>query len=96
MSRTHASKPTFAGFWYHVAVALAGSKCLGDPSRALFEQFAADQHAADFARVGADLVELGVTQQAPERIVVGVAVSGENLDGVARVLAATLTPHEAT
>jgi hypothetical protein len=44
-------------------------------SRALFEQFAADQHAADFARAGADLVELGVTQQPPERAVVGVAVS---------------------
>ena len=45
------------------------------PSRALLEQFAPDQHAPDLARAGADLVELGVAQEAPERIVVGVAVS---------------------
>ena len=44
-------------------------------SRALLEQLAPDQHAADFARAGADLVKFGVAQQAPERIVVGVAVS---------------------
>src|SRR5205085_2517744 len=30
----------------------------------LVEQFAADQHAADFRGAGADLVELGVAQQA--------------------------------
>jgi hypothetical protein len=50
--------------------------------RAFFKQFAADQHAADFARARADLVELGVAQQPPERIVVGVTVSAQNLDGV--------------
>jgi hypothetical protein len=44
-------------------------------SRALFEQLAPDQHAADFARAGADLIELRVAQQASERVVVGVAVS---------------------
>ena len=44
-------------------------------SRAFFEQLAPDQHAPDLARAGADLIELGVAQQAPERIVVGVAVA---------------------
>ena len=46
----------------------------------LVEQFAADQHAADLAGAGADLVELGVAQQAPGRIVVDVAVAAEHLD----------------
>jgi hypothetical protein len=52
------------------------------PNSSQLEQLAADQHARDFARAGADLVELGVAQQGPERIVVGVAVAAENLDRV--------------
>jgi HTH-type transcriptional regulator/antitoxin HigA len=51
-------------------------------SRALFEQLPPDQHAPDLARAGADLVELGVAQQAPERVIVGVAGAAENLDRV--------------
>jgi hypothetical protein len=37
------------------------------------------QHAPDLAGVGADLVELGVAQQAAGRIVVDVAVAAELL-----------------
>src|SRR5687767_6990877 len=48
------------------------------------EQLAADQHAADLAGAGADLVELGVAQQATRRIVVDVAVAAQKLDGVER------------
>ena len=55
-----------------------------DPSPGLPEQLAADQHAADFAGAGADLVELGVAQQPPGRIIVDVAVAAEQLDGVER------------
>jgi hypothetical protein len=33
------------------------------PLRHFLEQLPADQHATDFAGAGADLVELGVTQQ---------------------------------
>ena len=47
------------------------------PSGCLAEQLAADQHAADFAGAGADLVELGVAQQAAGRVVVDVAVAAE-------------------
>src|SRR3990170_4220657 len=56
------------------------------PSRRFFEQLPSDQHAADFAGAGADLVELGVAQQPPGRIVVDVAVAAEQLDGVERAL----------
>ena len=42
------------------------------------EQFAADQHAADFAGAGADFVQLGVAQQAPGRVVVDIAVAAES------------------
>jgi len=38
------------------------------------EELAADQHAADLARAGADLVELGVAQDAPGGEVVDVTV----------------------
>src|SRR5580700_1805317 len=51
-------------------------------SGALGEQFAADQHAADFAGSGADLVELGVAQQAAGRVVVDVAVAAQYLHRV--------------
>src|ERR1700727_2756892 len=50
----------------------------------LLENLAADQHAADFAGAGADLVELCVAQQPPGRIVVDVAVAAEALDGFER------------
>src|SRR5215468_11063284 len=43
-----------------------------------------DQHAADFARPGADLVELGVAQQTAGGEIVDVAVSAEALDGLKR------------
>jgi len=32
-----------------------------------FEQFASDQHAADFGRAGADFIKLGVARQLPGR-----------------------------
>ena len=50
----------------------------------LFEYLAADQHAADFARPGPDLVKLGVAQQPPGRVVVDIAIAAEALDGVER------------
>src|SRR5213595_3871950 len=56
------------------------------PLRRFFEQFPPDQHATDFAGAGADLVEFGVAQQPPGRIVVDVAVAAEQLDGVERAL----------
>src|SRR6476661_1772770 len=53
------------------------------PSHRFREQFAADQHAADLAGAGADLVELGVAPQAAQRVVVDVAVAPEHLDALA-------------
>src|SRR4051794_15673026 len=53
-------------------------------SGGLGEDFAADQHAADLAGAGADLVELGVAQQAPGRVFVDVAVAAEDLHRVER------------
>src|ERR1051326_2346996 len=50
----------------------------------LLEDLAADQHAADFARSGADFVELGVAQEAAGRVIVDVAVAAEALDGLER------------
>src|SRR5690606_19457518 len=49
-------------------------------SARLAEQFAADQPAADLRSAGADLVELGVAQEAAGRIVVDIAVAAEALD----------------
>ncbi len=46
-------------------------------SHRLRVQLAADQHAPDLARAGADLVELGVAPQAPDRVLVGVADAAE-------------------
>src|SRR5262245_16969680 len=54
--------------------------------RRLVEQLAADQHAADFAGAGADLVELCVAQEAAGRIFVDVAVAAEQLDRIQRAL----------
>src|SRR5271155_5742974 len=50
----------------------------------LFVDFAPDQHAADLAGSGADLVELGVAQQPAGREVVDIAVAAEALDGLQR------------
>src|SRR5690606_10164937 len=55
-------------------------------SRLLPHHLPADQPAADLARAGADLVELGIAQQAAGRIVVDVAVAAEKLDCVERCL----------
>src|SRR6516162_5942977 len=53
-------------------------------SRRLLVDLAADQHAADLARAGTDLVELGITQQPPGWKIVDVAVAAETLDGFER------------
>src|SRR5689334_19448175 len=52
----------------------------------LLEQLAADQHAPDLARAGADLIELGIAQIASRGIIVDVAVAAEELDCVKRDL----------
>src|SRR5574338_191941 len=49
-------------------------------SQRLGKQLAADQHAADFAGAGADLVELGVAPQATHRVFVGIAHAAQGLD----------------
>ena len=49
-----------------------------------FEEFAADQHAADFAGAGADLVQLRIAQQAAGGIVVDVAVAAQRLNRLER------------
>ena len=48
------------------------------------EQLAADQHPAYLRGAGADLVQFGVAQQPPGRIVVDVAVAAEQLNGIER------------
>src|SRR5258708_30109100 len=62
----------------------------GRASAGFLEDLPPDQHAADFAGPRADLVELGVAQQPPGRIVVDVAVAAEALDGVERQLGRAL------
>src|SRR5574337_985683 len=52
-------------------------------SQRLGKQLAADQHATDFARAGADLVELGVAPQAAHRVFVGIAHAAQGLDRLA-------------
>src|SRR5437867_7350684 len=47
------------------------------------EQLAADQHPPYLRSSGPDLVELRVAPQAPERIVVDVAIAAEDLDAFA-------------
>src|SRR5208283_396634 len=44
------------------------------------EQFPADQHAPDFRRAGADLVQLGVAPEPTGGIVVNVPVPAQGLD----------------
>src|SRR5688572_8294271 len=55
----------------------------GISARRLVE-LAADQHAADLAGAGADLVELGIAQQAARGEFIGVAVAAECLDRLER------------
>src|SRR5579862_3479158 len=50
----------------------------------LLENLPADQHAADFAGAGADLVELGVAQETPGGKIVDVTVAAEALDSLER------------
>src|SRR4051812_10984025 len=50
----------------------------------LFENLPADQHAADFAGAGADLVELGVAQEPPTGEIVDIAVAAQTLDRLQR------------
>src|SRR5882757_7366277 len=50
----------------------------------LRHDLAADQPTADFAGAGADLIQLGVAQQAAGRVIVDIAVAAEQLDGVKR------------
>src|SRR5579871_5274549 len=53
-------------------------------SKRLLVNLPPDQHAADLARPGADLVELGVAQQPAGREIVDVAVAAEALDRLQR------------
>src|ERR1700730_14416196 len=50
----------------------------------LLENLPPDQHAADFAGPGADLVELGVTQQPAGGKIIDIAVAAKTLDGFER------------
>src|SRR5262249_24054293 len=54
------------------------------PSPRLLVNLPPDQHAADFAGAGADLVELGVAQQPAGREIVDVAVAAQGLDRLQR------------
>src|SRR5215469_1572146 len=65
-----------------IAPAAAQTKARRLTSGGLVEEFATDQHAADFAGAGADLVELGVAQQATGRVIVDIAVAAEDLHRV--------------
>src|SRR5437773_1866901 len=55
----------------------------GARSHRLREQLAPNQHPADLARAGTDLVQLRVAPQPAERIVVDIAVAAEYLDAFA-------------
>src|SRR5512139_336849 len=62
---------------------LLSRRCGIAASHRLGEQLAADQHAPDLRGAGADLVQLSVAPQAPERVLVDVAVAAEDLDALA-------------
>src|SRR6218665_1086348 len=51
----------------------------GGGSTGFGKQLAADQHAADLAGAGADLIELGIAPQAAQRVVVDVAIAAMDL-----------------
>src|SRR5690606_12106495 len=55
----------------------------GHSSCAFLEQLAADQHTADLAGAGTDLVQLGIAPQPAGRVVVDVTVATEDLDRLA-------------
>ena len=63
----------------------SGGDARGGSAR-LVEQLAADQHAADFAGAGADLVQLRVAQQAAGVVIVDVAVATQRLNRFQRHL----------
>src|SRR4051794_18407590 len=52
-------------------------------SHRLAEQLTPDQHAADLASAGADLVQLGIAPQPRRRVFVDVAVAAQHLDRLA-------------
>src|SRR5208282_828771 len=52
--------------------------------RRLVEQLTPDQHAADLAGPGADLVQLGIPQQPSGRVVVDIPIPAETLDRLQR------------
>src|SRR5579883_1850124 len=79
--RRRADPPTAAAD--AVAPARSGAARRGRSPFAV-EQLAADQHAADLVGAGADLVELGIAQDAAGREFVDVAVAAEALDRLER------------
>src|SRR5262249_49761880 len=54
------------------------------PSPGLFEDFTPDQHAADFAGAGADLVKLRITLKPAGWIVIDITVAAQTLDRLKR------------
>src|SRR6476646_10175997 len=64
--------------------------CCPPASARLVEQLPADQHAPDLAGAGADLVELGVAQIPPSRVVIDVPVSPQKLNRIERDLGGVL------
>src|SRR3954462_11233630 len=60
-----------------------GILCGTSASHRFGEQLSPDEHAPDLAGAGADLVQLGVAPQPPDRVVVDVAVAPQDLDAFA-------------
>mmetsp|Transcript_26227 Transcript_26227/g.61964 ORF Transcript_26227/g.61964 Transcript_26227/m.61964 type:complete len:421 (+) Transcript_26227:5135-6397(+) len=58
-------------------------QAVGHASHCLGKQLPADQHAADLARAGTDLVQLRVTPEPAQRVLVDVAVAAKNLHTLA-------------
>src|SRR5947209_14208328 len=63
---------------------VAKRQCATNPLTRFFEQFAADQPAADFGCAGADVIKFRVAQKAPGRKIVDVAVTAQALDRLER------------
>src|SRR4051812_14242587 len=86
--RPRANASCRAAWWFgcRAGTPRSSSNGSGRGLRRLLEQFAPDQHAADLAGPGADLVELGVAQQAAGRVIVDIAVAAEELDRIERDL----------
>src|SRR4051794_10949898 len=70
-----------ARLWAKRSLTEAMADCEG--LHGLGEQFPSDQHPPDLAGAGADLVQLGVAPQAPQREFVDVAVAAVDLDALA-------------